>query len=76
MKYKITESLITRSNTSPIDNVPTPTSFVSMKTKIITDPKKMFELCLNQPRVSRDRAIHSILAQNGKTASPAPVKAS
>jgi hypothetical protein len=47
-----------------------------MKTKIITDPKKMFELCLNQPRVSRDRAIHSILAQNGKTASPAPVKAS
>jgi hypothetical protein len=46
------------------------------KTKIITDPKKMFELCLNQPRVSRDRAIHSILVQNGKASSPTPAKAS
>lgn len=45
-------------------------------TKIITDPKKMFELCLNQPRVSRERAIHSILAQNGKSSSPQSVKVS
>jgi hypothetical protein len=36
---------------------------------IVTDPKKMFEFCLNQPRVSRDRAIQSVLVQNGKSSS-------
>jgi hypothetical protein len=46
------------------------------KTQIMTDPKKMFSLCLSQPRVSRSRAIHSILAQNGKVKSQTPVKAS
>jgi hypothetical protein len=34
------------------------------KTLIITDPKKMFERYSNQPRVSRERAVHSILVQN------------
>jgi hypothetical protein len=46
------------------------------KTVILTDPKKMFELCLNQPSVSRDRAVHSILAQNGKAISHPLVKVS
>lgn len=33
---------------------------------IITDPKRIKEICLSQPRVSRERAIQSILVQNGK----------
>ncbi len=36
-------------------------------TIITNDPKKMREVFLNQPRVSREHAIRSILLQNGKT---------
>jgi hypothetical protein len=62
----------------PIDNPGTRTTYhrVKRKTLIITDPKKMFERYSNQPRVSRERAIHSILAQNGKANTQAPAKAS
>jgi hypothetical protein len=35
----------------------------------------MFERYSNQPRVSRERAVHSILVQNGKASSQTPVKA-
>jgi len=52
------------------------TTAVKAKSKIITDPKKMFEICLSQPRVSRERAIHSILVQNGKSGSQALAKKS
>jgi len=45
-------------------------------TIILTDPRKMREAISKQPRVSREHAIHSILAQNGKTSSPPPVKMS
>ncbi|MCA1963799.1 MAG: hypothetical protein LDL31_07635, partial [Prosthecobacter sp.] len=38
--------------------------------------KKMFALCLNQPRVSAARMRQSILAQNRKASSQTPVKAS
>jgi hypothetical protein len=34
------------------------------KAVIITDPKKMSVICANQPRVSREQAIRSILAAN------------
>jgi hypothetical protein len=46
------------------------------KTQIMTDPKKMFSLCLSQPRVSAERMRQSILAQNGKGKSQSPVRAS
>jgi len=46
------------------------------KTLIITDPKKMFELCLNQPHVSAGRMRQSILAQNSKAKSQPLAKAS
>lgn len=35
-------------------------------TIITNDPLKMREVFLNQPRVSREEMIRSILAQNGK----------
>ncbi len=34
--------------------------------QILTDRKKLAERYLNQPTVSRDKAIRSILAQNGR----------
>jgi hypothetical protein len=43
---------------------------------IITDPKKISQICSQQPRVSRGRAIQSILAQNGKSSSQVAVKVS
>lgn len=33
---------------------------------IITDPDKLHEICMNQPRVSREQAVRSILVQNGR----------
>lgn len=41
-------------------------------TKIVTDPREMTRICLRQPRVTRERAITSILAQNGY--SPAQIE--
>jgi transcriptional regulator with XRE-family HTH domain len=35
-------------------------------TRIITDPKKITRICLNQPRVSAARMRESISRQNGK----------
>jgi hypothetical protein len=48
-----------------------------MKTKsvIITDPAKIREICLNQPKVSQEEAVASILAQNGKLPPSKPEKA-
>lgn len=45
------------------------------KAVIITDPKKLFVICSNQPRVSREQMRKSILAgiQSGHTRSPAKV---
>lgn len=39
-----------------------------MKTKSVieTDPAKVREICLNQPKVSHEEMVASILAQNGK----------
>lgn len=43
------------------------------KAVIITDPKKLFAICSNQPRVSREQMRKSILAgiQSGRTQSAA-----
>jgi hypothetical protein len=51
--------------------------FSAMKAKsvIITDPAKIREICLNQPKVSREEAEASILAQNGKPPPSKPEKA-
>lgn len=45
------------------------------KAVIITDPKKLFAICSNQPRVSREQMRKSILAgiQSGRTQSPEKV---
>ena len=44
-------------------------------TVIITDPDKIREICLNQPKVSREEAEASILAQLGKLPPSKPEKA-
>lgn len=36
-------------------------------TRIVTDPKEIMRICLNQPKVTREQAIRSILKQNGKS---------
>jgi hypothetical protein len=45
------------------------------KAVIITDPKKLFTICSNQPRVSREQMKKSILAgiQSGHTQTPVRV---
>jgi len=45
-----------------------------MKTKSVieTDPAKVRQACLNQPRVSHEEMVASILAQNGKLPSHKP----
>ncbi|MEN3944031.1 hypothetical protein WJU23_22200 [Prosthecobacter sp. SYSU 5D2] len=51
----------------------------SSKTKpeavIITDPKKLFAICSNQPRVSREQMRKSVLAgiQSSRSSQPAKV---
>lgn len=45
-------------------------------TIITNDPSKMRAVFLNQPRVSQERAIRSILVQNGKASSQSPAKMS
>ena len=49
---------------------------VQMKTKSVieTDPAKIREICLNQPKVSREEMVASILAQNGKLPPSKPEK--
>ena len=43
---------------------------------ILIDPKKASERCLKQRPVSREKAINSILAQNGKSTSLPAAKVS
>ncbi|MFN0075364.1 MAG: hypothetical protein ACKVY0_02705 [Prosthecobacter sp.] len=46
------------------------------KAIIITDPKKLFAICSNQPRVSREQMRKSILAGIHSSRSTPPAKVS
>jgi len=66
------------SSGSDLDREQKTNTFYQMKkpTVIITDPKKVAEICSKQPTVSREQAIRSILVQNGNSSATPRVKAS
>jgi len=49
-------------------------SLMKPKSVIITDPKKLFAICSNQPRVSREQMRKSVLAGIHSSRSSQPAK--